>query len=77
MSPLKDNKKDASALKKNTSSIPETLKAFKIRFVRLNGILFTRTRYITMMYYRIGVFFFFLPGHLTFLPFVFPVWKLL
>jgi protein SMG7 len=59
MSPLKDNKKDASALKKNTSSIPETLKAFKIRFVRLNGILFTRTRYITMMYYRIGVFFFF------------------
>lgn len=43
MSPLKDNKKDASALKKNTSSIPETLKAFKIRFVRLNGILFTRT----------------------------------
>ncbi|KAG5242546.1 protein SMG [Salix suchowensis] len=38
-----DNKKDASALKKNTSSIPETLKAFRIRFVRLNGILFTRT----------------------------------
>ncbi|KAJ6741676.1 SMG-7 SUPPRESSOR WITH MORPHOLOGICAL EFFECT ON GENITALIA PROTEIN 7 [Salix viminalis] len=43
MSPVKDNKKDASALKKNTSSIPETLKAFRIRFVRLNGILFTRT----------------------------------
>jgi hypothetical protein len=33
--------------------------------------------YLTMLSYMIGFFFFFLPGHLTFLPFVFPVWKLL
>jgi protein SMG7 len=26
-------------------NIPDTLKTFYIRFVRLNGILFTRTRY--------------------------------
>jgi protein SMG7 len=26
-------------------SVPDTLKAFYVRFVRLNGILFTRTRY--------------------------------
>jgi protein SMG7 len=28
-------------------SVRDTLKAFYVRFVRLNGILFTRTRYFT------------------------------
>lgn len=41
----KDNKMEASLVKERASSIPETFKAFSIRFVRLNGILFTRTRY--------------------------------
>lgn len=40
---LKDNKTEASPVKGRVSSIPETYKAFSIRFVRLNGILFTRT----------------------------------
>jgi protein SMG7 len=31
-------------------SVPDTLKAFYVRFVRLNGILFTRTRYFTHPY---------------------------
>lgn len=31
-------------------NIRETLKAFYIRFVRLNGILFTRTRYTPVSY---------------------------
>ena len=47
MPPLKDDKTDASFVKESKSSIPETFKAFSIRFVRLNGILFTRTRYFS------------------------------
>ncbi|KAL6959251.1 hypothetical protein U1Q18_041153 [Sarracenia purpurea var. burkii] len=39
----KDNRVEASVVKERASSIPETFKAFNIRFVRLNGILFTRT----------------------------------
>ncbi|KAI7980681.1 Protein SMG7 [Camellia lanceoleosa] len=39
----KDNRVEASFVKERSSSIHETLKAFNIRFVRLNGILFTRT----------------------------------
>ncbi|KAL2464592.1 Protein SMG7 [Forsythia ovata] len=38
---FKDDKVDASAVKERV--IPEVLKAFSIHFVRLNGILFTRT----------------------------------
>ncbi|CAK9184045.1 unnamed protein product [Ilex paraguariensis] len=41
--PLKDNGVEASVVKAKISSIPETFKVFSIRFVRLNGILFTRT----------------------------------
>ncbi|KAF3972854.1 hypothetical protein CMV_003666 [Castanea mollissima] len=41
--PLKDDKTDASFVKESQSSIPDTFKAFSIRFVRLNGVLFTRT----------------------------------
>lgn len=43
--PLKDDKTDASFVKESQSSISDTFKAFSIRFVRLNGVLFTRTRY--------------------------------
>ncbi|PSS33522.1 hypothetical protein CEY00_Acc03909 [Actinidia chinensis var. chinensis] len=39
----KDNRVEASFAKERVSSIPETFKAFNIRFVRINGILFTRT----------------------------------
>ncbi|CAL5420683.1 unnamed protein product [Camellia sinensis] len=39
----KDNRVEASFVKERSSRIHETLKAFNIRFVRLNGILFTRT----------------------------------
>lgn len=35
---------DPSLVKERASSIQETYKAFCVRFVRLNGILFTRTR---------------------------------
>ncbi|KAK9290918.1 hypothetical protein L1049_009097 [Liquidambar formosana] len=41
--PLKDNKAEVNSVKERVSSIPETFKSFNIRFVRLNGILFTRT----------------------------------
>ena len=44
--PLKNNKKEVSSVKERASS--ETFKAFRIRFVRLNGILFTRTRYFNI-----------------------------
>lgn len=41
---IKDNKiVEASLVKDTASSLPETSKAFNIRFVRLNGVLFTRT----------------------------------
>ncbi|KAK3043195.1 hypothetical protein RJ639_001628 [Escallonia herrerae] len=41
--PVKDNKVEAIVVKGRASSLRETFRAFSIRFVRLNGILFTRT----------------------------------
>ncbi|GMH18296.1 hypothetical protein Nepgr_020137 [Nepenthes gracilis] len=41
--PQKENKTEASCIKKGASSITDMLKAFGVKFVRLNGILFTRT----------------------------------
>ncbi|GAB2295603.1 hypothetical protein Dimus_029760 [Dionaea muscipula] len=41
--PPKENKADASGIKENTCTLPEKFKAFKVKFVRWNGILFTRT----------------------------------
>lgn len=40
----KDTNTRGSVAKEKTPSIQETLKAFCTRFVRLNGIIFTRTR---------------------------------
>ncbi|XP_022872103.1 protein SMG7-like [Olea europaea var. sylvestris] len=40
---IKDNKVEASSAKKRASGVADLLKAFITRFVRLNGILFTRT----------------------------------
>lgn len=40
---LKDNKTEATSIKERLPNTPETFKAFSVRFVRLNGILFTRT----------------------------------
>ncbi|XP_022846209.1 protein SMG7-like [Olea europaea var. sylvestris] len=40
---FKDDKVDSSAVKEHIFTVPEVFKAFSIRFVRLNGILFTRT----------------------------------
>ena len=42
---LKDRKTEPSLVEEREPT--EALKAFSIRFVRLNGILFTRTRYIS------------------------------
>lgn len=39
----KENRRQASPTKEKAPSIPETFKAFCIKFVRVNGILFTRT----------------------------------
>ncbi|XP_077222226.1 nonsense-mediated mRNA decay factor SMG7-like [Tasmannia lanceolata] len=39
----KDVKAEGTPIKERVSTVPETYKAFCIRFVRLNGILFTRT----------------------------------
>lgn len=41
----KDTKTETTPVKERENSIPEVFKAFSTRFVRLNGILFTRTRY--------------------------------
>ncbi|XP_004291734.1 PREDICTED: protein SMG7 [Fragaria vesca subsp. vesca] len=41
--PAKDNNTEAGLVKERPSSNQEKYKAFSIRFVRLNGILFTRT----------------------------------
>lgn len=41
----KDTNSEGSQVKERASTLPETYKSFCIRFVRLNGILFTRTRY--------------------------------
>ncbi|PIA60177.1 hypothetical protein AQUCO_00400810v1 [Aquilegia coerulea] len=38
-----DSKLEAASTKESTPNIPEIYKAFCIRFVRLNGVLFTRT----------------------------------
>uniref|UniRef100_A0A2P2IMZ3 Protein SMG7-like n=1 Tax=Rhizophora mucronata TaxID=61149 RepID=A0A2P2IMZ3_RHIMU len=43
ISSLKANKIDDGNVKKNKSSVSEILKAFHVRFIRLNGILFSRT----------------------------------
>ncbi|KAL5546596.1 hypothetical protein UlMin_006283 [Ulmus minor] len=43
MASSKANKTEASIIKESASSISDTFRAFCIRFVRLNGILFTRT----------------------------------
>ncbi|KAI3830230.1 hypothetical protein L1987_04365 [Smallanthus sonchifolius] len=40
---LKDRKTEPHVVPEKDITVPETLKAFSIRFVRLNGILFTRT----------------------------------
>jgi protein SMG7 len=42
---IKDQKQGSAILKRKQINISEVNKAFRIRFVRLNGILFTRTRY--------------------------------
>ncbi|XP_058205654.1 nonsense-mediated mRNA decay factor SMG7-like [Rhododendron vialii] len=39
----KDSRAEANLVKERASSVPVTFKAFSIRFVRLNGILFSRT----------------------------------
>ncbi|KAG5555969.1 hypothetical protein RHGRI_006565 [Rhododendron griersonianum] len=39
----KDSRAEANLVKERASSVPLTFKAFSIRFVRLNGILFSRT----------------------------------
>lgn len=41
--PPKDTRQEASLVKEKTSSMSDVFKAFSTRFVRLNGILFTRT----------------------------------
>lgn len=43
---MKENKLVASAVKERASNKSELLKAFITKFVRLNGILFTRTRLV-------------------------------
>lgn len=46
------NDADVDLSKEEVSSVRDTFKTFCIRFVRLNGILFTRTRY-TIFPYRV------------------------
>ncbi|KAF9592218.1 hypothetical protein IFM89_012794 [Coptis chinensis] len=41
--PPEDNKVEVTSIKERTLNTPEILKAFCVRFVRLNGVLFTRT----------------------------------
>lgn len=45
-SPLKEAKKEPVSPKEPDVSIPEIFKAFCVKFVRLNGILFTKTRFV-------------------------------
>lgn len=47
---IKDNKVEGSSAKKRASGVADLLKAFITRFVRLNGILFTRTRSVLNFY---------------------------
>jgi protein SMG7 len=44
-SPVKEAKKEPVSPKKPEISMAEIFKAFCVKFVRLNGILFTRTRF--------------------------------
>ena len=46
--PPKDRKTEPVLVEERELTVPETFKAFSIRFVRLNGILFTRTRYVIL-----------------------------
>ena len=46
--PSKESNMETSIVKGTASSTHETFKTFCIRFVRLNGILFTRTRYLVL-----------------------------
>lgn len=46
--PPKDKKTEPVLVEERELTVPETFKAFSIRFVRLNGILFTRTRYVIL-----------------------------
>lgn len=41
--PMKDDKVEAISVQEKASSMPDIFKTFTMRFVRLNGILFTRT----------------------------------
>lgn len=43
--PMKDDKVEAISVQEKASSMPDIFKTFTMRFVRLNGILFTRTRF--------------------------------
>ena len=43
----KEGKSENTDVKGNATSVSELRKSFHIRFVRMNGILFTRTRYST------------------------------
>ncbi|CAI9287643.1 unnamed protein product [Lactuca saligna] len=45
----KDRKTEPNLVERESITMPETLKAFSIRFVRLNGILFTRTSLETFL----------------------------
>lgn len=47
--PLKENKLVASAVKERAPNKPDLFKAFITKFVRLNGILFTRTRLVVIL----------------------------
>ncbi|KAE8037256.1 hypothetical protein FH972_009857 [Carpinus fangiana] len=49
----KDTNTEGSQVKERASNLPETYKSFCIRFVRLNGILFTRTRLISILIFTI------------------------
>jgi len=43
----KEGKSENTDVKGHATSVSELRKSFHIRFVRMNGILFTRTRYST------------------------------
>lgn len=45
MQPMKDDKVEAISVQEKASSMSDIFKTLTTRYVRLNGILFTRTRY--------------------------------
>lgn len=49
---------DADVVNERTSNFCDTYKSFCIRFIYLNGILFTRTRYLTINASFLGRFLF-------------------